>query len=176
MAHSFRHSPHHRRPQKGSTLVELMVGIVIGLLTVGVGIGALMVSRGVSSTVSDTTSSSSMLSDSTMPSSVIGRLISGSTTPASASILTGITRDSIIRLARDAGIEVVERDIPREYLYLCDELLMCGTAAEITPLRSVDGKPVGDGRPGPVTRRLQQLFFGLFDGTTPDTRGWLDYI
>ena len=98
------------------------------------------------------------------------------TTPASASILTGITRDSIIRLARDAGIEVVERDIPREYLYLCDELLMCGTAAEITPLRSVDGKPVGDGRPGPVTRRLQQLFFGLFDGTTPDTRGWLDYI
>ena len=98
------------------------------------------------------------------------------TTPASASILTGITRDSIIKLARDAGIEVVERDIPREYLYLCDELLMCGTAAELTPLRSVDGKPVGDGRPGPVTRRLQQLFFGLFDGTTPDTRGWLEYV
>ena len=71
---------------------------------------------------------------------------------------------------------MVERDIPREYLYLCDELLMCGTAAEITPLRSVDGKPVGDGMPGPVTRRLQQLFFGLFDGTTPDTRGWLDYL
>ena len=98
------------------------------------------------------------------------------TTPASASILTGITRDSIIRLARDAGIEVVERDIPREYLYLCDELLMCGTAAEITPLRSVDGKPVGDGTPGPVTRRLQQLFFGLFDGSTMDTQGWLEYI
>ncbi len=98
------------------------------------------------------------------------------TTPASASILTGITRDSIIRLARDASIEVVERDIPREYLYLCDELFMCGTAAEITPLRSVDGKPVGDGRPGPVTRRMQQLFFGLFDGSTPDTRGWLDYV
>ncbi|WP_372018522.1 branched-chain amino acid transaminase [Pseudoxanthomonas sp. 10H] len=98
------------------------------------------------------------------------------TTPASASILTGITRDSIIRLARDAGIEVVERDIPREYLYLCDELLMCGTAAEITPLRSVDGKPVGEGVPGPVTRRLQQMFFGLFDGSTADTRGWLDYL
>ncbi len=97
------------------------------------------------------------------------------TPPASASILTGITRDSIIKLARDAGIEVVERDLPREYLYLCDELLMCGTAAEITPLRSVDGKPVGDGRPGPVTRKLQQLFFGLFDGSTPDTRGWLEY-
>jgi branched-chain amino acid aminotransferase len=98
------------------------------------------------------------------------------TTPASASILTGITRDSIIKLARDAGIEVVERDIPREYLYLCDELLMCGTAAEITPLRSVDGKPVGDGKPGPVTRRLQQLFFGLFDRSTADTRDWLDYV
>lgn len=97
------------------------------------------------------------------------------TTPASASILTGITRDSIMKLARDAGIEVVERDLPREYLYLCDELLMCGTAAEITPLRSVDGKPVGDGRPGPVTRRLQQLFFGLFDGSTADTHGWLEY-
>ena len=98
------------------------------------------------------------------------------TTPASASILSGITRDSIIKLARDAGIEVVERDIPREYLYLCDELLMCGTAAEITPLRSVDGKPVGDGTPGPVTRRLQKLFFGLFDGSTADTRGWLEYV
>src|SRR5690606_21511340 len=98
------------------------------------------------------------------------------TTPASASILSGITRDSIIRLARDAGIEVVERDIPREYLYLCDELFMCGTAAEITPLRSVDGKPVGDGTPGALTRQLQKLFFGLFDGTTPDTRGWLEYV
>jgi len=98
------------------------------------------------------------------------------TTPASASILTGITRDSIVKLARDAGIEVVERDIPREYLYLCDELFMCGTAAEITPLRSVDGKPVGEGRPGPVTQRMQKLFFGLFDGTTADTRGWLEYI
>ncbi len=98
------------------------------------------------------------------------------TTPASASILSGITRDSIIRLARDAGIEVVERDIPREYLYLCDELFMCGTAAEITPLRSVDGKPVGDGTPGALTRQLQKLFFGLFDGTTADTRGWLEYI
>ena len=98
------------------------------------------------------------------------------TTPASASILAGITRNSIIHLARDSGIEVVERDIPREYLYLCDELLMCGTAAEITPLRSVDGKPVGDGKPGPVTRQIQQLFFGLFDGTTADNRGWLEHL
>lgn len=98
------------------------------------------------------------------------------TPPASASILSGITRNSIIRLARDNGISVIERDLPREYLYLCDELMMCGTAAEITPLRSVDGKPVGDGKPGPITQRLQQLFFGLFDGSTADRYGWLDYI
>ena len=98
------------------------------------------------------------------------------TTPASASILTGITRDSIIKLARDAGIEVVERDIPREYLYLCDELFMCGTAAEITPIRSVDGRQVGAGKAGPVTRKLQELFFGLFDGRTPDKYGWLEAV
>ena len=88
----------------------------------------------------------------------------------------GSARQAHEEQLRIAGIEVVERDIPREYLYLCDELLMCGTAAEITPLRSVDGKPVGDGTPGPVTRRLQQLFFGLFDGSTMDTQGWLEYI
>lgn len=98
------------------------------------------------------------------------------TTPVSAALLNGITRNSIITLARDAGIPVVERDIPREYLYLCDELFMCGTAAEITPIRSVDGRAVGTGKPGPVTRRMQELFFGLFDGRTPDTRGWLDYV
>ena len=98
------------------------------------------------------------------------------TTPASASLLAGITRNSIIRLARDNGIEVIERDLPREYLYLCDELLMCGTAAEITPLRSVDGKPVGDGKPGPVTRKIQDLFFGLFEGRTEDKHGWLEYL
>jgi branched-chain amino acid aminotransferase len=96
------------------------------------------------------------------------------TTPVSAALLNGITRNSIITLARDAGIEVVERDLPREYLYLCDELFMCGTAAEITPIRSVDGRQVGAGKPGPLTRQLQDLFFGLFDGRTPDTRGWLE--
>jgi branched-chain amino acid aminotransferase len=96
------------------------------------------------------------------------------TTPVSAALLNGITRNTIIRLAKDAGIEVVERDIPREYLYLCDELFMCGTAAEITPIRSVDGKPVGEGRPGPMTACMQKLFFGLFDGSTPDTYGWLE--
>lgn len=98
------------------------------------------------------------------------------TPPVSAALLNGITRHTLITLARDAGLEVVERDLPREYLYLCDELFMCGTAAEITPIRSVDGRTVGTGRVGPVTRKLQQLFFGLFEGTTPDAYGWLEYL
>lgn len=98
------------------------------------------------------------------------------TTPVSAALLNGITRHSIITLAREAGIDVIERDLPREYLYLCDELFMCGTAAEITPIRSVDGHQVGSGKLGPLTRQLQGLFFGLFDGSTPDTHGWLDRV
>jgi len=98
------------------------------------------------------------------------------TTPISAALLNGITRNTIIRLARDAGIEVVERDLPREYLYLCDELFMCGTAAEITPIRSVDGRQIGAGQAGPLTRQLQSLFFGLFDGSTPDKYHWLERV
>ena len=96
------------------------------------------------------------------------------TSPVSAALLNGLTRASIITLAKDAGLEVVERDLPREYLYLCDELFMCGTAAEITPIRSVDGKPVGNGKPGPVTAKIQELFFGLFSGKTQDRYGWLE--
>jgi branched-chain amino acid aminotransferase len=98
------------------------------------------------------------------------------TTPVSSAILHGITRHTVMTLARDAGIAVVEREMPREYLYFADEVFMCGTAAEITPIRSVDGKPVGTGKPGPVTGRMQALFFGLFDGTTPDTYGWLEMV
>ena len=96
------------------------------------------------------------------------------TTPVSAALLNGLTRNTIIQLARANGIEVVERDLPREYLYLCDELFMCGTAAEITPIRSVDGRQVGAGKPGPLTQRIQSMFFGLFDGSTPDKHGWLE--
>ena len=98
------------------------------------------------------------------------------TTPVSAALLNGLTRNTIITLARDKGITVVERDIPREYLYLCDELFMCGTAAEITPIRSVDGRQVGAGRAGPVTKRLQDLFFGLFSGKTADKYNWLERV
>ena len=98
------------------------------------------------------------------------------TTPVSAALLNGITRNTIITLAREAGIEVVERDMPREYLYLCDELFMCGTAAEITPIRSVDGRQIGAGKAGPLTLRIQELFFGLFNGRTPDKHGWLERL
>ena len=96
------------------------------------------------------------------------------TTPVSAALLNGITRNTIMTLARAVGIEVIERDLPREYLYLCDEIFMCGTAAEITPIRSVDGRQVGSGKAGPVTRRIQEMFFGLFSGSTADKHGWLE--
>ena len=98
------------------------------------------------------------------------------TTPISAALLNGITRNTLITLARDTGMQVIERDLPREYLYLCDELFMCGTAAEITPIRSVDGRQVGSGKPGPITKKMQDLFFGLFDGKTPDKYGWLEPV
>lgn len=98
------------------------------------------------------------------------------TTPISAALLNGITRNTIITLAQKAGLKMVERDLPREYLYLCDELFMCGTAAEITPIRSVDGRVIGEGVAGPLTRQMQKLFFGLFDGSTPDEYGWLEYL
>jgi branched-chain amino acid aminotransferase len=95
------------------------------------------------------------------------------TTPISAALLNGITRDTVIRLAREQGIAVVERDLPREYLYLCDELFMCGTAAEITPIRSVDGRQVGTGKPGAMTRRIQELYFDLVEGRSKAPAGWL---
>ncbi|TAL94648.1 MAG: branched-chain-amino-acid transaminase, partial [Rhodanobacter sp.] len=98
------------------------------------------------------------------------------TPPSSAGILAGITRDSVLSLAADLGVPAEERDLPREALYSADEVFMTGTAAEITPVRSVDRKPVGNGMPGPVTRALQQAFFGLFDGHTKDHRGWLDLV
>ncbi|MBD8524220.1 branched-chain amino acid transaminase [Pseudomarimonas arenosa] len=98
------------------------------------------------------------------------------TPPVSAGILSGITRHTVITLAKEAGIEVIERDLPRETLYFADEVFMCGTAAEITPLRSVDAKQVGAGKPGPMTRTIQSAFFGLFNGKTEDRWGWLDKV
>lgn len=98
------------------------------------------------------------------------------TPPVSNSILPGITRDSIITLAREMGIEVVEQALPRELLYIADEVFFSGTAAEITPIRSVDRINVGEGRRGPITKKLQDQFFGILSGDIEDKYGWLDYI
>ncbi|WP_250624503.1 branched-chain amino acid transaminase [Pinirhizobacter soli] len=95
------------------------------------------------------------------------------TPPVAASILCGITRDSVLTLARARGYTIVEQPLPREFLYFADEVFMTGTAAEVTAVRSVDRKRVGDGVPGPITRQLQDDFFGLFDGRTEDRWGWL---
>jgi branched-chain amino acid aminotransferase len=95
------------------------------------------------------------------------------TPPASSSILCGITRDTLITLAAERGYEVVERSLTRESLYLSDELFFTGTAAEVTPVRSVDRLDVGDGKRGPITKTLQADFFGLFNGETKDKWGWL---
>lgn len=98
------------------------------------------------------------------------------TPPAAASILVGITRDTVFTLAAELGLRVVEQAMPREMLYVVDEVFMTGTAAEITPVRSVDGIVVGSGGRGPVTAALQRRFFGLFDGRTEDRHGWLDPV
>ena len=95
------------------------------------------------------------------------------TPPLTASILPGITRNSIMLLAQEMGIEVREHDIGRDQLYLADELFFTGTAAEVTPIRSVDRITIGSGACGPTTKKLQDKFFGLFNGSTPDTHGWL---
>jgi branched-chain amino acid aminotransferase len=98
------------------------------------------------------------------------------TPPISASILGGITRDSIIALARDLGYTVVESDLPREALYIADEVFVVGTAAEVTPIRSIDRITIGPGRRGPITEALQRRFFAVINGELPDSHGWLTYV
>jgi len=98
------------------------------------------------------------------------------TPPVASSILSGLTRNTVIQLAEQAQIEVLEQNIPRELLYIADEVFFTGTAAEITPVRSVDKIPVGEGKRGPITEKLQKQFFGLFDGTTVDRWNWLEPI
>ena len=90
-----------------------------------------------------------------------------------ACILPGITRDTVIRLARDAGYEVREVMLPREFLYIADEVFFTGTAAEITPIRSIDKMIIGKGERGPVTKHLQELFFSYVNGEVEDKYGWL---
>jgi branched-chain amino acid aminotransferase len=95
------------------------------------------------------------------------------TPPLSASVLPGITRDSIMTLARDMGLTVLEQDLPREMLYIADEVFFVGTAAEVTPIRSVDKIQIGAGRRGPITGSLQKAFFDYINGVVPDRHGWL---
>ncbi|MEK7406409.1 MAG: branched-chain amino acid transaminase [Acidobacteriota bacterium] len=99
-----------------------------------------------------------------------GRIL---TPPLGASVLPGITRDTVLRLAQELAIPVVETIVPREMLYIADEVFFSGTAAEITPIRSIDRILVGTGRRGPVAERLQKEFFAIIDGATPDRHGWL---
>jgi branched-chain amino acid aminotransferase len=102
-----------------------------------------------------------------------GRLI---TPPLVSSVLPGITRDSVLALARRLGIPVEEKVLPREMLYLADELFFTGTAAEITPIRSVDRHAVGAGSRGPVTAALQKAFFDVIEGNASDEHGWLTFV
>ncbi len=98
------------------------------------------------------------------------------TPPLAAAVLPGITRDSVITLARDLGYEIREEVLPRELLYIADEAFFVGTAVEITPIRSVDKITVGDGKRGPVTEALQQAFFSVINGDAPDRHNWLTYV
>jgi len=102
-----------------------------------------------------------------------GKLV---TPPLVSSILAGITRDSVLVLARRLGIPVEEKALPREMLYLADELFFTGTAAEITPIRSVDRQKVGTGTRGPVTAALQKAFFDVIECRAGDEHGWLTFV
>ena len=96
-----------------------------------------------------------------------------STPPLASSVLPGITRNSILALCADLGIPMREQMIPREMLYIADEVFFTGTAAEVTPLRSIDRIQVGAGKRGPVTKRLQEEFFAILTGAKPDRHNWL---
>ncbi|GJG88033.1 branched chain amino acid aminotransferase [Gemmatimonadetes bacterium T265] len=90
-----------------------------------------------------------------------------------SAILEGVTRDSVVTIARDMGLEVRTGRLPRELLLLADEMFFTGTAAELTPIRSVDRQPVGEGKPGPITRAVQDRYMGIVTGRYPDAHGWL---
>jgi branched-chain amino acid aminotransferase len=98
------------------------------------------------------------------------------TPPLATSVLAGITRDSVVTLAHELGYEVIESNILREMLYIADEVFFTGTAAEVTPIRSVDRIKIGAGRRGPVTERIQKAFFDIVGGTAPDRHGWLTAV
>ncbi len=98
------------------------------------------------------------------------------TPPTSASILAGITRHSVFVIARDLGIRIEQHDIPREGLYIADEVFFTGTAAEITPITNIDHIKVGDGKRGPITRKIQDAFYDIVKQKSEDKNGWLTYV
>lgn len=98
------------------------------------------------------------------------------TPPLDGTLLPGITRDTVIKLAEEEGLKVSVQPLMRETLYTADEVFVCGTASEVTPIKSVDRLPVGDGTVGPVTRRLQKRFLDIVNGRAPDTHGWLTFV
>ncbi len=98
------------------------------------------------------------------------------TTPLSGSILAGITRATMITLLKEMGYEVREATIVRELLYLADEVFFTGTASEVSPIRSIDRIPIGNGSRGPIAKQLQERFFGMFDGRYEDRYGWLTLV
>jgi branched-chain amino acid aminotransferase len=95
------------------------------------------------------------------------------TPPLGNSALSGITRDSVLTLARHLGFTVIEQALPRELLYIADEVFFTGTAAEVSPIRSIDRIVIGEGKPGDVTRKIADEFFGIANGLKPDRFGWL---
>jgi branched-chain amino acid aminotransferase len=98
------------------------------------------------------------------------------TPPLTAAILPGITRNSVITIARDLGFQVREEMLPRELMYIVDEAFFVGTAVEITPIRTVDKITIGAGRRGPITEAIQNAFFDIINGEKPDNHGWLTYV
>jgi branched-chain amino acid aminotransferase len=98
------------------------------------------------------------------------------TSPINGTLLPGITRDAIIRIARDLGIQVIEQAVPREMLYVADEVFLTGTATEVAPVRSVDKIPVGSGKRGPITQQIQAKFLDLVHGKAEDPHGWLTHV
>jgi branched-chain amino acid aminotransferase len=97
------------------------------------------------------------------------------TPPLDGTLLPGITRDTVIRIAEDEGLTVHVQPLTRETLYTSEEAFVCGTASEVTPIRSVDRLPVGDGKVGPITRRIQQRYLDIVNGRIPDAHGWLTH-
>ena len=98
------------------------------------------------------------------------------TAPLGNSVLPGITRDSVLQISRDLGIPIVEQMIPREMLYIADEVFFSGTAAEITGVRSVDKISVKNGAVGPITKAIQREFYGVINGTLPDRHNWFTHV